>query len=53
MGDSPEFDMEGARAAGIRRIWMNRAGEPWPLETPAPEIETRTLTELPNILESL
>jgi HAD superfamily hydrolase (TIGR01549 family) len=53
IGDSPEFDMEGACAAGIRRIWMNRAGAPWPLETPAPETETRTLTEIPEILNSL
>jgi putative hydrolase of the HAD superfamily len=53
IGDSPEFDMEGACAAGIRRIWMNRAGTPWPLETPAPETETRTLTEIPEILNSL
>jgi len=53
IGDSPEFDMEGARAAGIRRIWMNRAGAPWSLQTPAPEIETRSLTEIPAILESL
>jgi putative hydrolase of the HAD superfamily len=53
IGDSPEFDMEGACAAGIRRIWMNRAGAPWPRETPAPETQTRTLTEIPEILNSL
>jgi putative hydrolase of the HAD superfamily len=50
IGDSPEFDMEGAWNAGIRRIWMNRAAISWPLDTPAPEIETRTLTEIPAIL---
>jgi len=53
IGDSPEFDMEGARAAEIRRIWMNRAGIPWPLNTPAPELETRTLSNIPEILTSL
>ena len=53
IGDSPEFDMDGARAAGIRRIWMNRAGDSWPLQTSAPEIEARTLTDIPEILESL
>ena len=50
IGDSPEFDMEGARAAEIRRIWVNRVGDPWPLQTPAPETEIRTLTEIPDIL---
>jgi HAD superfamily hydrolase (TIGR01509 family) len=53
IGDSPEFDMDGARAAGIRRIWMNHAGTPWPLQTLAPEIETRTLSEISGILESM
>jgi HAD superfamily hydrolase (TIGR01549 family) len=53
IGDSPEFDMEGARAAGIRRIWMNRTGTLWCLESPAPEIETRTLSDIPEILASL
>ena len=53
IGDSPEFDMEGARAAEIRRIWMNRAGIPWPLNTPAPELETRTLSNIPAILASM
>jgi HAD superfamily hydrolase (TIGR01549 family) len=53
IGDSPEHDMEGAWNAGIRRIWMNRAAGSWPRDTPAPEIEARTLTEIPAILASL
>ena len=53
IGDSPEYDMDGAWNAGIRRIWMNRAAIPWPRATPAPEIEARTLAEIPAILAAL
>ena len=53
IGDSPAFDMDGARNAGIARIWMNRAGIEWPLETPRPEIEIRSLTEVIPALRSL
>ena len=30
IGDSPDHDMAGARAAGLSAIWMNRLGEQWP-----------------------
>jgi putative hydrolase of the HAD superfamily len=53
IGDSPEFDMEGARNAGIARIWMNRTGMPWPLSTPAPEYQASSLADVVAILESL
>ena len=53
IGDSPEHDMEGARNAGIPRIWMNRSGKRWPLTTPAPEREARALTDLLTLLQSL
>jgi HAD superfamily hydrolase (TIGR01509 family) len=29
VGDSIEADMPGARAAGVRSVWMNRARHPW------------------------
>jgi putative hydrolase of the HAD superfamily len=53
IGDSPEFDMDGARNAGIARIWMNRTGTPWPLTTPAPEIEARSLGDVLTILRAM
>ena len=53
IGDSPEHDMDGARNAGIPRIWMNRSGDPWPLATPPPEREARSLSDLLTILQSL
>jgi HAD superfamily hydrolase (TIGR01549 family) len=36
IGDSPEFDIAGARAAGIRAVWINRTGGPWPGSPPPP-----------------
>lgn len=53
VGDSPEFDMEGARNAGIARIWMNRAAISWKRESPPPEREARTLADMLSILEAL
>ena len=45
--------MDGARNAGNARIWMNPAGIGWPLSTPAPEIEARTLAEVLTILQTM
>jgi putative hydrolase of the HAD superfamily len=50
IGDSPEHDIEGARNAGIPNIWINAAGAPWPLESPAPEVEVATIADLPGLL---
>jgi putative hydrolase of the HAD superfamily len=52
VGDDPDADVEGARAAGVRPIWLNREGAPWPLESPSPEITIATLDLLPDILRS-
>lgn len=46
VGDSAEHDVAGARAAGIRAVWMNRTGQPWPSDDPPPEHEVRGLGEL-------
>jgi putative hydrolase of the HAD superfamily len=53
IGDSPEHDIEGARAAGIPVIWMNRAAIAWPRESPAPDLEVRELTDLLELLPRL
>jgi putative hydrolase of the HAD superfamily len=45
VGDSPENDVAGARAAGIRAVLLSRAGEP------PPGVEAiRSLHELPSLL---
>ena len=48
VGDSLERDVEGAEAAGIRGIWLNRGGE----RPPAPNGHTQiaTLAELRSVL---
>ncbi|HEY7031151.1 MAG TPA: HAD family hydrolase [Thermomicrobiales bacterium] len=51
VGDSPEFDIAGARAAGIHAIWMNRSGIPWPA-APPPPAEARSLAEIQLLLSA-
>lgn len=45
VGDDPNLDVAGARAAGLRTAWLNRSGQSWPHEEP-PELELRDLGEL-------
>jgi len=52
VGDDPDADVEGARAAGVLPVWLNRQGSPWPLESAAPEITIATLDPLPSVLLS-
>jgi putative hydrolase of the HAD superfamily len=47
VGDSPEFDIAGARAANIPSIWVNPSRDPWPGPGPAPSFEIQSLSELP------
>ena len=46
VGDHPEYDVHGARAAGLRTAWVNRKGESWPDEFEKPDIEVRHVGEL-------
>jgi putative hydrolase of the HAD superfamily len=52
VGDDPDADVEGARAAGVLPVWLNREGAPWPLESAEPEITIATLDHLPDVLRS-
>jgi FMN hydrolase / 5-amino-6-(5-phospho-D-ribitylamino)uracil phosphatase len=45
VGDSPVADVPGARAAGMRSVWINRAGADWTGDEP-PHVEIRDLDEL-------
>ncbi len=45
IGDNPDADVGGARAAGIRSVWVNRAGRPWP-GGPRPDYEVADLRGL-------
>ena len=42
VGDSVEFDMAGARAAGIPTVWVNRHQRPWTEPGPPPTCQIRT-----------
>ena len=41
VGDSAEFDMAGARAAGIPTVWVNRHQRPWTEPGPPPTRQIR------------
>ena len=46
VGDHPEYDVAGARDAGLRTAWVNRAGSAWPASLPAPDTEVAHVGEL-------
>lgn len=53
VGDDPLMDMAGARDAGLRTAWINRAGEPWPAALgAAPDLDLRDMGELADWLEN-
>lgn len=57
VGDDPYMDVIGARRAGLRACWINRAdkhGEfrPWPDARPCPDLEFPTLAALADWLDA-
>ena len=53
VGDHPEIDVNGARAAGLRSVWLNRHGRDWPSVLPQPDGIVRSLEELDRLLVEL
>lgn len=53
VGDDAELDVRGAKAAGMRAIWLNRDGRAWPLDDVAPDATIATLAELEPTLDRL
>jgi putative hydrolase of the HAD superfamily len=49
VGDSIAKDVDGALAAGLRAVWINRNGSPTPPDR-ADLVEISTLSDLPNAL---
>lgn len=37
VGDHPEFDVSGARDAGLKTVWVNRGGHKWPRDLAKPD----------------
>lgn len=50
VGDSLEFDLPGAAAAGMPFVWMNPRGEALPEHLPRPVAQIERLTELVPLL---
>ena len=53
VGDDPKADVEGARSAGVRPVWLNRDGAPWTATSAVPELRIRSLAELEGLLDGL
>jgi len=53
VGDSVEFDVMGAINAGVRSVWFNRDGEPYPDGLARPDFEITDLAELVEVVEKL
>ncbi|MEM2870635.1 MAG: HAD family hydrolase [Thermoplasmata archaeon] len=51
IGDTPEVDIPGARAAGIRTVWLNRSRRGLRIGEPEPDIILHGLSELPYLLQ--
>jgi len=51
VGDHPEFDVQGARCAGLNSIWVNRSGQPWPGDLPRPDAIVTHIGQLQNLLD--
>ena len=52
VGDHPEYDVDGARNAGLRTVWVNRTASVWPQQLSTPDIEVTHIGELPERLET-
>ncbi len=50
VGDDPDADVEGARRAGIRPVWVNRHASDWPESLARPEHTVASLAELVTLL---
>jgi len=52
VGDDPEHDIAGARAAGLHTVWMNNRRREWPGGVPA-DREITSLQQLPAAVASI
>jgi putative hydrolase of the HAD superfamily len=50
VGDEPQSDVVGPRAAGMQTAWVNRGRLEWPDALPAPDARIADLTELAALL---
>lgn len=50
VGDHPHEDVDAARRAGMRTVWLNRDGVEWPAGLAPAELELRELSALADLL---
>lgn len=50
VGDHPEIDVNGAHAAGLRTVWVNRNGQRWPNEFAKPDSIVTHVGQLQSLL---
>ena len=48
-----QLSLDGARAAGIRSVWMNRTGGLWPAELVPADHEVTTLSAVVELVDRL
>ena len=53
VGDHPEFDVQGARSAGLHSVWVNRSGQPWPEDLPRPDGIVTHIGQLQGLLDAM
>ena len=53
VGDHPVNDIQGAAAVGMRTVWVNASGAPWPGDGPEPDVQIQTIEELNEALDGL
>jgi len=51
VGDHPELDVVGASDAGLKSVWVNRAGADWPGHLQRPDAIVRDIGELAALLD--
>jgi HAD superfamily hydrolase (TIGR01549 family) len=52
IGDHPIDDIQGAQAVGMKTLWVNFAGSPWPLTTSKPDFTVAALPEILHLLKA-
>lgn len=50
VGDNPYADVQGARAQGMRTVWVNPTGTAWPAGDPRPDATVRHVGEIAELL---
>lgn len=53
IGDHPVDDIQGAKAVGIKTVWVNLDGRSWPVDLVPADVEVNTLLAIPAAIQTL